>query len=604
MVSFSSSVINKSSKKFAPKAPVRRAGAASRPSAPKKPSVERPASQTPQPSISRTPSAVPTSEGPDSATVTPAETQPTTQNEPTKSNQPTTSKESDVSAPTKESDNPTAAAVPIPIPPPKRKGPTPIVPSAKPRSSPPRPASSGSTSTPKTVITPSSTTSQWKPTAVNKPLEPKPTRIEPSKRRSSATLPTEKSTPQPVVDESTQIRPAKRRKTSEVSTRTDNDDAARLPTPTGTPVTRPSPSQADTTVAPEGSTQPKPKPATKKVQKPTKPRRKQTAEEAAAAVVDGVVGEKKPRARKRRASTPENAESMEITPTVVKMSDLCKDLQTGRKSKREIELRNMDRAEAERKRNGKESRNSVSKESSEDALAKADEERSRAEAESQAGPQMRIVNGEIVLDSSSLQIDRHANAARNAEDMEEVEENPLTRRINAMSFGKRSKSESWDEEMTDLFYRGLRMFGTDFMMISKMFPGRTRRQIKLKFGNEERKDPDRIKDTLLGPRESISLETYSEMTNTVYDDPRVIQQELDEEKKRIEEEHAKEKEAQQELLHNPDGNRANGDATGKVLPSIENDSNGVARKPKKKSAKDRKFGGGTEEVLGSIDDDV
>lgn len=326
-------------------------------------------------------------------------------------------------------------------------------------------------------------------------------------------------------------------------------------------------------------------------------------------VVDGIVTGDKPRARGRRqrATTPEDAESYEITPTAVKMSDLCRDLPRGKKSKREVELRNMDRAQADRKRNGvgKESESSASKENTEDVLAKADEERDRAEAESQTGPQMRIVNGEIVLDSSSLQIDRHANAARNAEDLEEVEENPLTRRINAGSFGKKSKAESWDEEMTDLFYRGLRMFGTDFMMISKMFPGRTRRQIKLKFSNEERKYPERIKETLLGPGESISLETYSELTNTVYDDPKIIQQELDEEKKRIEEEHAKEKEAQQELLHNPDGNaaNANADASGSVLPSIENDSNAVSKKQKKGAQKKKKkFGGGTEEVLGTIDD--
>ena len=182
---------------------------------------------------------------------------------------------------------------------------------------------------------------------------------------------------------------------------------------------------------------------------------------------------------------------------------------------------------------------------------------------------MRIVNGEIVLDTSSLQIDRHANSAKNVEGMEEVEENPLTKRINAASFGKRTKLESWDEELTNLFYRGLRMFGTDFMVISKMFPGRTRRQIKLKFTNEERRDPERIKQTLLGPREHIDLETYSEMTSTVYDDPKIIQQELEEEKKRIEEEHAKEKEARDNLMRNPTGASTVGSTDANVLPSID-----------------------------------
>ena len=112
------------------------------------------------------------------------------------------------------------------------------------------------------------------------------------------------------------------------------------------------------------------------------------------------------------------------------------------------------------------------------------------------------------------------------------------------------------------------MFGTDFESISKMFPGRNRRQIKLKFNNEERKDPERIKRTLLGPSEVFDIQTYSELTNTVYEDPEVIQRELDEDKKRIEEQHEREKRAQDELMHNPSGlaNDKN------VAPSIETTS--------------------------------
>lgn len=585
---------------------MRRAAAASRAPASTKPSGERQASQTPLQSVSKSPSAVPsTSDGQDAATSTPAETQSTEPKESETSHEPTSSKEPGTLVPEKETDRSSETAIPIPAPKPKTH--TPITPSALANPRPPRPAPAPApapahteSSVGKTAPS-ASNSSQKSPSTGNKrPVpDPKPTPIQPARKTPDVTHSAEQATSASVPGDSTQIRPTKRRKTSELATPASNNDVTVPPNPPGTSAT-----QANANVVAEGGSQQKSKAATKTARKPTKPRKKQTAAEAAAMVVEGVVGEKKPRGRRRRASTPENAESVEITPTVVKMSDLCRDLQTGKKSKREIELRNMDRAEAERKRNGskKENRDSVSKENTEDALAKADEERDLAEADSQAGPQMRIVNGEIVLDSSSLQIDRHANAARNADDMEEVEENPLTRRINAASYGKRSKTESWDEEMTDLFYRGLRTFGTDFMMISKMFPSRTRRQIKLKFSNEERKHPERIKETLLGPRESITLETYSEMTNTVYDDPKIIQQELDDEKKRIEEEHAREKEAQEDLLHNPDRNRANEDASGNVLPSIENGSNAVAKKPRKKSAQNKKYGGGTEEVLGSIDD--
>ncbi|KAM5441044.1 hypothetical protein MferCBS31731_003829 [Microsporum ferrugineum] len=338
--------------------------------------------------------------------------------------------------------------------------------------------------------------------------------------------------------------------------------------------------------------------ATKAAPKMTKRKR---IEDTAAEVVQDAMREKKPRTSRKRAATPENSESIEIVSAVVTMSDLCRDLRTGKTSKREMELRTMDWAEIARKKKEREERK---KGASEDQGAKRDCMGSSKPAEKKmrrstevAGPQMRIVNGEIVLDTSSLQIDRHADADRNADDMEEVEENPLTRRINAASFGKRTKLETWDEAATDLFYKGLRMFGTDFMMISKMFPGRTRRHIKLKFSNEERREPERIKRTLLGPREPVDLEAYSEMTNTVYDDPRAIQKELDEEKRRIENEHAEEQMAREEQLRNPGGKSGDN-----VIPSIENETPDARRRREKKKAEKAKFGGGTEEILGSIDD--
>jgi transcription factor TFIIIB component B'' len=287
---------------------------------------------------------------------------------------------------------------------------------------------------------------------------------------------------------------------------------------------------------------------------------------------------------------------VEILPNVVKMSELCKDLKTGRKSKRETELRKLELEEQERKQKAQEEGSTIDtpKKTNEADANKTDP---LAGPKPQAGPVMRIVNGEIVLDNASLEVDRHADAARAAGDLEDVVENQLTRKVNQATYGKRTKNESWDEDMTDLFYRGLRMFGTDFMVISKLFPGRSRRQIKLKFNNEERKYPQRIKDTLLGPRENIDIATYSELTNQVYDDPKIIQQELEEEKKRIEEQHEKEKQLQEDLIRNPTGAGADENA----VPNGDK-SNGAPIKGKRKKNLKNAAGGGTEEVLGSIDD--
>lgn len=313
---------------------------------------------------------------------------------------------------------------------------------------------------------------------------------------------------------------------------------------------------------------------------------------------DGDAEKAKRARRKKREPTPEGAETVEILPNVIKMSELCKDLKTGKKSKRETELRKMDLTEQERKKRPQDGQESAEgtpiKQNGDADLANQDR---LPDFKPQAGPVMRIVNGEIVLDTASLQVDRHADAVRSAGDLENVEESSLTRKINQSSYGKRSKTETWDEELTDLFYRGLRMFGTDFMVISKLFPGRSRRQIKLKFNNEERRDPQRIKETLLGPRESIDIETYSEMTKTTYDDPKVIQQELDEEKRRIEEQHAQEKKMQEDLFHNPEGSKDPNVASG------GDKANGTAVKGKsRKKSTIKNIGGGTEEVLGSIDD--
>lgn len=322
---------------------------------------------------------------------------------------------------------------------------------------------------------------------------------------------------------------------------------------------------------------------------------------------DGSEKTKKQR-RRRREPTPDGAETVEILPNVIKMSELCKDLKTGKKSQREAEIRKWE-AEQSEKKNKPQDTESIAgtpkksnggtaepePESQADNPGNAQSSAPAQAPEKPVGPVMRIVNGEIVLDASSLEVDRHADAERNAGELESVEENQFSRRVNQATWGKRSKTQAWDEERTDLFYRGLRMFGTDFMVISKLFPGRSRHQIKLKFNNEERKDPQRIKDTLFGPREVIDIDTYSQMTNATYDDPRLIEEELDEEKKKIEAEHEKEKRLQEGMMRNTS------EAGGENGIKGDNHSN-VQSKTKKRNItkKPQTLGGGTEEVLGSI----
>ncbi|KAK3109484.1 hypothetical protein LTR53_017223, partial [Teratosphaeriaceae sp. CCFEE 6253] len=143
------------------------------------------------------------------------------------------------------------------------------------------------------------------------------------------------------------------------------------------------------------------------------------------------------------------------------------------------------------------------------------------------GLQLRIVNGVIVEDETSLAI--NAPAAEPATGLlDEVieEENDLTQHLNRTTYLNdrrrdakdripvwRQKSDPWSEAETERFYEQLAIFGTDFDILSRMFPPKTRRHLKTKFNREERLDPQRINDTLLGksvrPATAMSLETYA-----------------------------------------------------------------------------------------------
>jgi transcription factor TFIIIB component B'' len=69
-------------------------------------------------------------------------------------------------------------------------------------------------------------------------------------------------------------------------------------------------------------------------------------------------------------------------------------------------------------------------------------------------------------------------------------------------FGSKVKRSTprWKPEETALFYRVLSMCGTDFSMISKFFPERTRKMIVNKFHSEETKNKDKIQAALANPQ--------------------------------------------------------------------------------------------------------
>ena len=303
-------------------------------------------------------------------------------------------------------------------------------------------------------------------------------------------------------------------------------------------------------------------PSAKAKRKYTRRKTLQNIEDAAIEIVEGAVQgsskDSKTRGRRRnRAPTPEGAEALQITPSKVRMMDLCRDGCTGRKSEREKELEELERAESIRKkqRQLKDVIGDAAPESQATPLELTEvrQERLARQREQEENiahnvPNTIIVNGQIQIDETSLEIDRHAAAAleRNAEQLDAVDETDMTRKINSATWLKRDKSGGWNEMLTERFYDGLRMFGTDFEMISKMFPGRTRHKIKLKFCKEEKINGDRIKMILLGEKLAVDLPELEKMAGTEFDDPMELEKDLEQDRIRLQEETAAEKQAMDE----------------------------------------------------------
>lgn len=287
-----------------------------------------------------------------------------------------------------------------------------------------------------------------------------------------------------------------------------------------------------------------------------------------------------PAPRRARSVTPEDAESQMVDLQKLKMSDLTRDLHIGKKFSRHDELRDRERQariKAKLEKDGIEvdkdgdgdgddaSTSGQVKPASGTPAASSPAASRPAAGAAAAGPQFRIVDGQIVLDQSSLVMDRHARAVATQQDMETIEENDFTRLITSSSFMNNSKLRGpniWSAEETELFYHALRTFGTDFEMISKMFPGKQRRHIKLKFNREERHSPALIDAALIGEKTSkMDIDEYKAYTGSEFEsvesieaEQRKIQEGFEAEQKRLADEQAEIMRKKREELFADDDN--------------------------------------------------
>ncbi|KAI4278863.1 MAG: hypothetical protein LQ337_000673 [Flavoplaca oasis] len=300
----------------------------------------------------------------------------------------------------------------------------------------------------------------------------------------------------------------------------------------------------------------------------TKRKRNQPLQDAATDIVAAAASttnrSKSRRSRKEREPTPEEAENETIEPERVKMADLCRDTRKGKKSDMLKALQERDKEEL-LKQQQKELQQLLGNEAPAEDSERGDSANSAAENVNSNGPSTGEIerrqelsrqvagtyvneDGEIMIDTDSLQVDRHARAAAEREQgqLEAVEENYLSRpAVNSQTYSKREKQNFWSEELTDEFYEALRMFGTDFDMIGRMLR-KTRRAIKLKFTREEKLDPDRINQTLLGERIAVDVEDFSRRAGEELKETEEHDRMMEEDRKKIEEDAAEEFRAKEE----------------------------------------------------------
>jgi transcription factor TFIIIB component B'' len=342
--------------------------------------------------------------------------------------------------------------------------------------------------------------------------------------------------------------------------------------------------------------------------------------------VDGIEGEegtrkeKKRKGRPPREPTPSDAEDQTIDPDVTYMDSLAaRTVRIGKLSAREKQMRTIDWDAVKQRRREEDNKHVTSKAEQEKADRELAEAGARlAVAQVEQGPRLRLnADGVMEVVPDSGVIDREGDADRLINEMVVTEDQDITARLTTRSFMKNNKrfpnefllpgqGRRWTPDLTAQFYEGLKSFGTDFQMISQMFPGFTRRSIKTKFTREERENPEGVREALQGRCEinhggwDKFLEK-SEKTEESFADADEIKRQMAEEEAEF---RAKIAAAQAEAQERKRQREIAGiDADGNPLGDGTNKENG---KGKKKRGKNKQVAFQEEqgvEIIGEIGDD-
>ncbi|CAO2649365.1 Nn.00g067500.m01.CDS01 [Neocucurbitaria sp. VM-36] len=287
--------------------------------------------------------------------------------------------------------------------------------------------------------------------------------------------------------------------------------------------------------------------STRRKQRQPKRKKRQSTEGAGEGGAESAQPKRK--GRPPREPTPSDAEDQTIDPQITFMDGLAsRNIRVGKLSNREKQMREIDWEAVKQRRREEDARPIRSKEEQDTADTALNE--AALNAQQGAGVRIHLVNGTIQMVPNTGTVNREADADREIADYEIIEDRDITSRITSRSFMKNNKrfpndfvlpgqGRRWNRDSTDLFYQGLKSFGTDFQMISHMFPGSTRRSIKTKFTREERENPERIREALQGRSEiathwDIFLEA-SQMREDSFVDADEIKRQLAEDEARMRE---------------------------------------------------------------------
>ena len=117
-------------------------------------------------------------------------------------------------------------------------------------------------------------------------------------------------------------------------------------------------------------------------------------------------------------------------------------------------------------------------------------------------PQVLVVDGQIVINEKSLTVNAAVERATALSDFTRVEESGT--KLNSATYANYTKAEKWTKEDTEFFFQALRQ-RHGLLPIQRLFPGRSRRQIKKKYLVEDKTNPARVEAAIRNLNPDVAL---------------------------------------------------------------------------------------------------